>query len=144
MKRGRPTTGDLMVLVHGGRRMPPPPPAELTPEQSKIWADALGGLPGDWLTPAAYPIMKDYCRHVCRAKFLESEIAAFQCEWLRAEGGVERLDKLLQMAERETRASVACARALRLTPASVVRAETAGRKVRNFHPGPVPWDDNEG
>ena len=143
MKRGRKTIADVLVLLPGSRQMPPAPPATLTPEQQKVWADALGSLPGDWLLPAAFPLMADYTRHVCRAQSLEVEISAFKSEWLLADGGVDRLNKLLLMAEREGRAALTAARQLRLTPGSTVRPGTAGRRVNDFRPGVVPWESGK-
>ena len=37
-----------------------------------------------------------------RASVLAQQVSAFDAEWLRADGGVQRLDKLLAMAERDT------------------------------------------
>ena len=92
------------------------------------------------MQPASFPLMMAYCRHVCRAQSLATEIESYRSEWLEAPGGLERLDRLLKMGERESRSALACARALRLTPASVVRRETAGRAMSNFLPGRQPWD----
>ena len=140
MLRGRRANADSMVVVLGGRGMPPPPPAELTPEQAQVWADTLSAVPPDWLLPGAFPVMVAYTRHVCRAARLATEIEGFRAEWVAEAGGLERLDLLHRMAERETRSAIACARSLRLTPASTVRPETAGRAVSNFRPGRQPWD----
>jgi hypothetical protein len=98
-------------------------------------------MPGDWLARGAYPVLIAYCRHVCRARLLEAQVARFEPEWLKVEGGVARLDKLLGMAERETRAMTACARALRLTPQTQMHPRTAGRRLNDMpEDGPRPWD----
>jgi hypothetical protein len=55
---------------------------------------------------------------VTRAGLLAQQIAKFKPDWLKEPGGLERLDKLLQMADRETKALSACARSLRLTQQS--------------------------
>jgi hypothetical protein len=141
MKRGRTSSSELStVLIDAGRRMPPSPPPELSDAQTKIWLDVVGSLPGDWFTRAAHPILIAFCRHVCRARLLEMQIAQFEPEWMSADGGLERLDRLLAVAERETRAMTACARALRLTPQSRMHPRTAGRAVNNLPSGPRPWD----
>jgi hypothetical protein len=90
---------------------------------------------------AAFPVLIEYTRHVCRARLLEAQIERFQIEWTKVEGGLDRFDRLLAMAERETRALTACARALRLTPHSVMHPRTAGRSM-NDTPDHVrrPWD----
>ena len=132
-KRGRPSRAELALsdvpVVDVGRRMPPPPPAELTDAQAQVWRDAVSSMPANWLTRGSYPILIEYCRHVCRARLLEAEVAHFDREWIAAPGGIERLDRLLAMAEREGRAALQCARALRLTPQSRMEPKTAGRAV---------------
>jgi hypothetical protein len=96
-------------------------------------------MPGDWLTRAAF-VLVAYCRHVCRARLLEMQIAQFEIEWTTVEGGLERFDKMLAMAERETRALSACARALRLTPQAQMHPRTAGRRANDNRTGPRPWE----
>jgi hypothetical protein len=91
------------VVIDAGRCMPSSPPPELSDAQTKVWLDVVGSFPGDWFTRAASPILTAYCRHVCRARLLELQIAQFEPEWTRADGGLERLDRLLAVAERETR-----------------------------------------
>jgi hypothetical protein len=69
------------------------------------------------------------------------QIAKFEPEWTAADGGLERLDKMLSMAERETRAITACARALRLTPQALMHPRSAGRMVNDTQSGPRPWEE---
>jgi hypothetical protein len=121
--------------------MPAQAPSELTDGQADVWRRVVGSMPGDFMTKAAHPILIEYCRHVCRARLLEQQIAAFEVEWTRVDGGLERLDRMLSMAERETRAITACARALRLTPQSQIYAAKAGRRIANHIEGPRPWDE---
>jgi hypothetical protein len=140
-QRGRKSSVELStVVIDAGPRMPSSPPPELTDAQATVWRDVVGSLPDDWFTRAAYPILVAFCRHVCRAQVLEMQIAQFGLEWTRVEGGLERLDRLLAVAERETRAMTACARALRLTPQAQMHPRTAGRAVSNLPSGPRPWD----
>ncbi|QOZ52942.1 hypothetical protein XH90_17395 [Bradyrhizobium sp. CCBAU 53338] len=142
MKRGRKSAAEVAsVVVAAGTSMPAQPPAELTDAQAMIWRDAVGSMPGNWLTRAAHPILIAYCRHACRARLLEMQIAQFEVEWTRVDGGLERLDKLFAMAERETRAISACARALRLTPQALMHPRTAGRRINDLPAGPRPWDE---
>ena len=141
MKRGRKSAAELSVIVDASRRLPPPVPADLTDAQGAVWRDTVGSLPGNWMTEAAHPIMVAYCRHVCRARLLEMQIVQFEIEWTSVDGGLERLDRMLAMAERETRAMTACARALRLTPQSRVQPITAGRAFRDMPSSrPMPWE----
>src|SRR5262245_58276345 len=118
-KRGRKSAAELVMtdtlVVDVTRGMPSPAPPELTDAQAAVWRDAVASMPSRWLQRGAYPILVALCRHTCRGRLLEQQIARFKMEWLKAEGGLERLDRLLHMAERETKAAIACARALRLT-----------------------------
>src|SRR6266481_5456366 len=110
MKRGPRSANDLTTMVLGaGKQMPASPPSELTDPQAMVWRDTVASMPGDWLTRAAFPILIAYCRHTCRARLLEMQISQFEIEWTTIDGGLERLNKMLVMAERETRALSACA-----------------------------------
>ena len=142
--RGRKSSAALStVVIDAGRQMPTLPPAELTDAQAVVWRDAIGSLPGGWLTQAAHPILVAFCRHVCRARMLERQIARLEPEWTSLDCGLERLDRLLAVAERETRAITACARALRLTPQAQMHPRSAGRAVSNVQSGPRPWDPED-
>jgi hypothetical protein len=140
-QRGKISSSELStVVIDAGRPMPPSPPPELTDAQATVWRDVVGSLPGGWLTRAAHPILVAFCRHVCRARLLEMLIARFEIEWVDVDDGLERLDRLLALAERETRAITACGRALRLTPQAQMHPRTAGRAINNLPMGPRPWD----
>lgn len=139
-QRGKKSSAALAtVVVDVGRQMPRKPPAELTDAQAAVWRQAVSGMAGDWLAPGAEPILVEYCRHVCRARLLEAQVSRFEVDWMRVDGGLERFDRLLQMAQRETSAAIACARALRLTPQSLMHPRTAARKV-TAPAGSAPWD----
>src|SRR5262245_10193691 len=141
MKRGKRsaadieiTTGRTVDVVH---RMPEPP-AELNDAQRMIWRDAVASMKGDWLVRGAYPLLIEYTRRVCRSRVLEAQVQKFETEWLRVEGGLERFDKLLQMADREARGVVALARSLRLTPHARMHPSTAARRT-DIGDGSRPW-----
>jgi hypothetical protein len=88
-------------------------------------------------------VLTSYCRHAARASLLAEQINAFMPEWLKEDGGLERFDKLLAMAERETRAVTACARSMRLTHQSHIRATSAGTAIGRSSDGPKPWDTTD-
>jgi hypothetical protein len=125
----------------GQRRRAASPPSELTDAQAAVWRETVAAYPHGWFEGAS-SILVAYTKHVCRARLLELQVRGFETEWLKVDGGLERLDKLLAMAERETRAMLACARSLRITPQSLMRPETAGRRMastpRAGHK--FPWD----
>ena len=105
MKRGRKGTGDLTVAVGTGTRMPPAPPAELTDAQAMVWRDVVSALPGDYIGRGAHAVLVQHCRHVCRSRLLERQLRSFEVEWVNVDGGLERFERLLAMADRETKAS---------------------------------------
>jgi hypothetical protein len=145
MKRGRQSGAEHamigVVVLDVTRRMPPPPPPELDPEQSAIWKDLAGSMPGNWLRSPAHGLLVELCRRICRSRRLEQEIRNFQQEWLCAVGGVERFGKLLAAGDRESKAILALSRALRLTPQSQMHARDAGRRLAELGPDDrAPWD----
>jgi hypothetical protein len=140
VKRGRKSIAELSVITPNAGHMPAPPPAELTDAQAAVWRDVAGSLPSNWLTRAAHPVLIEFCRHVCRARLLEQHIAQFEIEWTAVEGGLERLDRMLAMAARETVMMNACARALRLAPQQRIEPKTAGRRIHDMPQAIPPWD----
>jgi hypothetical protein len=91
-QRGRKSGAVLSVVLDVGRQLPAKPPAELSDAQAQVWRDVVGSMRPDWLTRAAFPVLIEYCRHVCRARLLEVQIAHFETEWTGVPGGLERLE----------------------------------------------------
>ena len=120
--------------------MPAKPPSELTDAQAAVWRDVVSSMRSDWLVRGAFPILIAYCRHVCRARLLEAQIAHFETEWAGIPGGLQRLDKLLGMADRETKTAIACARSLRLTPQAQMHQRTAAVRAIGGEPLRMPWE----
>lgn len=141
-QRGRKSSGALTanpVLIETRR---PAPPSDLGEAEAEVWKDTVGTMPSGWFSRAQYPVLIAYCRHTARAAQLAGLIAQFEPEWLGVDGGLQRLDKLLAMAERETRALSACARSMRLTHQAQIQPRGAGRAVQNAPPDgrPRPWE----
>ena len=112
-KKGRKPAAELAVVTTLDARRPPPP-AELNEGEATEWRAIVSRMPQDWFT-REHAMLIAYCRHVCRGRFIAQQIAAFETEWLSVEGGLQRLDKLHAMAERETKLVMALARSMRLT-----------------------------
>ena len=146
-KRGRKSSADLAtrpVLIEAHR---PAPPADFGEAESAVWKDTVGTMPLGWFSRAQYPLLIAYCRHAVRANQMAAHLASFNADWIKEEGGPEMLNKLLAMAERETRALPACARSMRLTQQAQIQPRSAGRALTNDHGGPKlweskPWDDD--
>jgi len=93
-------------------------------------------LPGAWWLPDSGRVRTPRLP----ARLLEAQIAHFEAEWTGIPGGVERLDKLLAMADRETKAVVSCARALRLTAHAQLDRRAADRRALTGEPLKMPWE----
>ena len=142
MKRGRKSAAQLAVaMVDASHQMPPEPPPVLTEEQALVWRETVASLPGDFIQPAAFPVLAAYCRHVCRAQLAEELLAQLQLQTSMNDVKLRRLERLLVIAERETRAMTACARSLRLTPQAQMHPLTAGRALANCPQIVPPWLD---
>lgn len=138
MKRGPKSSAELSVVTPIGidtRR--PDPPNYLTATQADIWRSAIASLPGGWIDGPQEPLLAAYVRHVDSGNVLSAKINKIDfssCD-------LSRLDRLLRMRERETRASMAVATKLRLTQQSRMHPRSAGRAIDNNPAGRRPWED---
>jgi len=140
MKRGRKSAGDLSVVVGITEARPQPGP-DLTPEQEEVWRATVDRLPASWFPKETHPLLAEYAKAVTRARFAGRAVDAFEADWLKAEGGVDRYAKMTATADRAVRLVASLARALRLTPQSRLRPETAARKAELPGSGVRrPWD----
>ncbi len=127
MQRGRKSAATLSIVTQIETRRPPPP-EELTEAQAAEWRATTGTMPAGWFGRETHPVLASYCRHVCRSRWLAGQIDTHADRLLKAEGGVQMLDKMFGMAEREGRAVLAHARSLRLNQQARYDARAAGRK----------------
>lgn len=129
-QRGRKSAAQLSVIA-GSIDGRPKAPDDLSDAQAEIWNRVVGGEPTDFFrTAATQHLLADYCRHSERVVWLESEIA--EARKPDSELGLEDVDRLLKMAERETRAVLSIATKLRLTNQSRYQpsvAATAAQKA---------------
>src|SRR5574337_89588 len=114
-------------------------PLHVSEAERAVWLQVVNDLPADTFTPTHEPLLELYCRHVVNARILADETANFQREWLADPEGLKRYDRLLAMAERESRAASAIATRLRITRQSVY-ASTAGRRQENSKHSHKPWE----
>ncbi|HUO82456.1 MAG TPA: hypothetical protein VM616_06315 [Gammaproteobacteria bacterium] len=136
-QRGRKSAAQLAVTPLGPRIGRPKPPECLTDEQKAEWTTVVAAMPADWFGRESLGVLVEYCRHVSRGRFLASRLDAMKME---DTDEIPVWDKLAAAAERETRAMLACARALRLTHQAKYDAVKAARKAGNEYPGPKPWE----
>ena len=139
-KRGRKSASENAVNVVDIQSPRPPPPKELNDRQSDIWRQIASSEPADYFgTEALRGLLADYCRHRDSAEQLSDVISSFKSEWLKAEDGARRYDKLIKMRDLETKACVRCATKLRMTNQARYTPKSASTASRN-RPNVLPWE----
>lgn len=140
-KRGRASADSLAIMpTMDDSRLTPPD--GLSEAEIDLFLDTVNRLPRGWFPPEAVEHLAAYCRHAVASADLSRMIHCFSPDWLKVEGGLERLDRLMRMRERETRAMMACARALRLTNQSRYDPRAAARGADKPR-GKRPWDSDK-
>lgn len=136
-QRGRKSTAQLSVVAGtiDGR---PKPPADLSQDQAEIWHRVVSSEAADFFRTATLQhLLADYCRHSVRGAWLEAEIAEAVAPG--SECSLEDVDRLMKMAERETRAKVTLATKLRLTNQARYTPQAAGTAAKNASPERKLW-----
>ena len=114
-------------------------PAHLTDAEVQVWNELVADQPATAFSETHIPMIEMYCRHVVNGRVLADEILNFDRSWLADDDGLKRYDRLLGMAERESRAAHAIARGLRLTRQSL-HNETVANEVKNHNKSRKPWE----
>ena len=129
----------------------PEPPAELAPEEKETWKAVTATKPPDWWRPDTYPLLISYCKHVANAKRIDwllegysnDQIKKKEFKWDNWIAWLACLDKMLKARDRESRALVNLARAMRLSQQAMILPRGAGRQTVN-NPPPhefgKPWE----
>lgn len=115
------------------------PPAHLSDAAREEWLRLVNDQPASAFTPTHMPLLEAYCKHIVKSRMLDAEIEAFDAAWLADDDGLRRLDKLMAMAERESRAASSLATRLRITRQSVDHPTTVGRLQKNQAKARKPW-----
>ena len=141
--RGRKSAASLATVglsapVTATARMAPP--AHISDAERSVWLEVVNDQPAGAFTPTHAPLLEMYCRHVVQSRVLAEEISNFDRAWIADPAGLERYDKLLKMAERETRAASSFATRLRVTRQAVEHPTTVGRSQANAPKGKKPWE----
>lgn len=141
IKRGRKSEASIIspkanVLTTNQRIVAP---AHMTDAEVQVWNEVVADQPATAFTSTHSPMLEMYCRHVVNGRILADEILNFDRSWLADDDGLKRYDRLLGMAERESRAAHAIARGLRLTRQSL-HPETASNEVKRHNKTVKPWE----
>jgi hypothetical protein len=115
------------------------PPVHISDAERALWMQVVNDQPASAFTPTHSPMMEMYCRHVVQARILADEVVNFERAWLADDDGLSRFDKLLKMAERETRAASSMATRLRITRQAIDQ-QTVARSQINAPKGLKPWE----
>jgi hypothetical protein len=141
-KRGRKSTAELSVVAVAVDGYRPKPPLGLQDEEATIWRNIVSSLPGGWFTRSNEPLLTAYCRHVAtRDRLAQLVETSAPCQ---EPDNLKQWDKLLSMRERESKAALSLARAMRFTQQAQMHPRTAGRAIPDSGPklwDRKPWDD---
>ena len=139
-QRGRKSAASLSVISQsdalGAQRLEPA--VSLSEAEQDVWYSVINDHPADSFTATHAPLLGLYCGHVVRAKILNSEILKFEPKWFADDEGIKRYDKLLSMAERESRAASSLATRLRITRQAIDQ-QTVARSQLNATKSKKPW-----
>lgn len=114
-------------------------PAHISDAEGAVWAEVINDQPAGAFTPTHAPLLELYCRHVVQARVLAEELSHFERSWLSDDDGLKRYDRLLAMAERESRAASSLATRMRITRQAVDH-NTVARALVNAPSAPKPWE----
>ncbi|MBJ9675232.1 hypothetical protein I5680_12270 [Burkholderia gladioli] len=116
------------------------PPLHMSDGERAVWVEVVTDQPADAFTATHAPLLEMYCRHVTNARVLADEVLNFDRAWLADDDGLKRYDRLLAMAERESRAASSLATRLRITRQAVEHPTTVGRSLANQKKARKPWE----
>jgi hypothetical protein len=143
-KRGRASSAELIVaktidtsLIGVSQRLPAP--KHLTDAELSVWLEVVNDQPASSFTPTHAPLLEMYCRHVVNARKISDEVLSFDIAWIADDDGLKRYDRLLAMAERESRAASSLATRLRITRQSIDQ-QTVARTIKNDTKAKKPWE----
>jgi hypothetical protein len=128
-QRGRKSTAQLTVIAGtiDGR---PKAPTSLSSDEAEVWNGIVSSEPADFFrTAAVRDLLAAYCEHRCRAVWIKEEIETALKPG--SEDTLADVDRLMKMAERETRTCVTLATKMRLTNQSRYQPSVASAAARN-------------
>lgn len=115
-------------------------PMHISDAERAVWLEVVNDQPADSFSATHAPLLELYCRHVSNARVIAEEILNFDRSWIADDDGLKRYDRLLSMAERESRAASSLATRLRITRQAVEHPTTVGRGLKNKAKGRKPWE----
>jgi hypothetical protein len=116
------------------------PPLHMSDAERAVWLEVTNDQPADSFSATHAPLLELYCRHVSNARVIADELLNFDRAWIADDDGLKRYDRLLSMAERESRAASSLATRLRITRQAVEHPTTVGRSLKNQAKSRKPWE----
>lgn len=107
-QRGRKSAASLAVaemLAPVARDERLTPPVHISDAERAVWLEVVNDQPAGAFSATHAPLLELYCRHVVNARVLADELSNFDRAWMADDDGLKRYDRLLAMAERESRAA---------------------------------------
>jgi hypothetical protein len=137
--RGRMSAAEAAMIGLGGIETihPPEPPEELTPEQAHEWRAVVNRLRPDWFPRETQALLVQYCRLICRARFLARLIEALEA---RERFDVKMYRDLLRSEQAVTLCIASLSTKMRLNQTSTMRQdrlESGKPSMRR-----LPWERN--
>lgn len=138
--RGRKSADSLQAAVLPSGAVRPDAPYSLSDKEAAAWRTIVDAMPDDWFKPESHALLEAHCRHVERERLLARAMQGATPESLDDLEKVKYFDALAKACERESRAILATARALRITHQSRYDDRQAARQRKKFNPDiRPPW-----
>jgi len=127
-QRGRRSAAALAVVPPRALVQRPEPPKELTDEQAAEWSAIVERMPADWFPRETHALLAQLCRHITTARDIARRLQSTRL-------GINDLNLLLAMQDRERKAMESLATKMRLTQHS-----RYDRKKTTGSPKTRPWE----
>ena len=136
-QRGRKSAAELSTKAVIEVVPRPAAPDHITADEARIWERTVGSMMAGYFTAADGDMLAAYCQHTASVR----RLAAWIETALERDTDLDELDRLHRMRDRESRAALACARALRLTQQSRIGPKGAHGQVASTCKKPWEWND---
>lgn len=139
-QRGRESAAALSVVseLKDARQ---PPPDDLSSAEQDLWRRIMRTKPPKWWDEGSLPLLREYCQLDTRLKLLQVEIGQIDAAALQEEDGLERLNKLTRIKDRDLARAIQLAMKMRLTQQARYDASKAAVASKKTAPR-RPWDED--
>jgi hypothetical protein len=115
-------------------------PVHISDAELSVWLEVVNDQPAEAFTATHAPLLELYCRHITQARVIADQVTNFDHAWMADDEGLKRYDRLLAMAERESRAASSLATRLRITRQAVEHPTTVARSLAAQSKRKKPWE----